>query len=164
MAEGELRDAAIAVPEENRADRREPPPRPDAGDASERARRLLEAIVRDEPDLARDFFFPLEAFREVKAMADPDSYWQRLFARYVSDIHALHAALPDLDRAEFERLEIVRRGGFVLPGEEANRLPYWAARHNRLHYRVDGQPRSLEVRVLITWGTRWYVTHLSEFH
>lgn len=154
------------VPPENalaRAD--DPPERPAAGEPEqERARRLFEAIVSDEPDLAQDFFFPEEAFRRVKGIADPDRYWERLFERYRGDIHALHGSLDDLDRAEFDRLEIVRRGGWVRPREEANALPYWAARHDRLHYRVDGEDRTLEVRVLITWGRRWYVTHLSEFH
>jgi hypothetical protein len=33
-----------------------------------------------------------------------------------------------------------------------------------LHYRVNGVQRAIEVRVLITWGARWYVIHLREFH
>jgi hypothetical protein len=156
-----LRD--VSVPPEN--ERASTPPRPPPSDAEqERARRLFLAIVRDEPALAQDFFFPREAFARVKAIAGADAYWQRLFARYFADIHALHEALPDLDRAEFDRLEIVRRGGWVVAGEEANALPYWAARHNLLHYRVGDEARTLEVRVVITWGQRWYITHLSEFH
>jgi hypothetical protein len=166
MRAGDAPPMPAPIPEENalgRAD--DPPPRPPADERTQaRARRLFEAVVRDDPRLAQDLFFPREAFRHVKGIADPDGYWQRLFARYQADVRALHAALPGLERAEFERLEVVRRGGWVRPGEEANRLPYWVARHNLLHYRIDGAPRSFEVRVLITWGDRWYVTHLSEFH
>jgi hypothetical protein len=155
----------VPIPPENARERADdPPPRPPPGDADGRARRLFEAIVHDDPARAADFFFPREAFSRVKAMREADAYWRRLFARYEADIHALHASTPDLARAEFVRLEIVRRGGWVLPGEEGNALPYHAARHNLLHYRVDGAERTLEVRVLITWGDRWYVTHLSEFH
>ncbi len=166
MDEGDPALADVPVPPENTATRAdEPPARPPAGDVEqERARRLFEAVVHDDPNRAQDFFFPKEAFRHVKAIADPDGYWDRLMRRYRDDIHALHESIADLDRAEFERLEVVRRGGWVRPREEGNALPYWAARHNRLHCRVGDEARTLEVRVLITWGSRWYVTHLSELH
>ncbi|MEZ4256499.1 MAG: hypothetical protein R3A78_12450 [Polyangiales bacterium] len=156
--------AAQAIPEENARDRIEPAARPDGAGAQEDGRRLFEAIVRDDPSLAATFFFPRDAFAHVKAIPDPDRYWQRLFARYEKDIHTLHAALPEGTTPAFERLEVVRRGGWVNVGDEGNALPYWAARHNVLHYTVNGKPQTLEVRVLITWGNRWYVTHLSEFH
>ncbi|HEY6882334.1 MAG TPA: hypothetical protein VI299_30090 [Polyangiales bacterium] len=137
-------------------------PRPDAAGAQPGARTLLEAIVRDDPSLAEAFFFPRDAFTQVKAMAKPERYWDKLHARFQADIHALHAQVPA--NAEFVRLELSRRGGYVKPGEEGNRLPYWAARHAWLHYRVGGQDQKLEVRVLITWQQRWYVIHLNEFH
>ncbi len=155
--------AAPPVPPHNRADLAEAPPRPPSGDADERARRLFDAIASDDPRRAADLFFPREAFLLVKRMSDPGAYWDRLFAHYERDVHALHDALPDLARATFDRLEIVPRGGWVAVGEEANALPYWVSRHSVLHYTVDGDPRSFEVRVLITWDDRWYVTHLSEF-
>jgi hypothetical protein len=101
---------------------------------------------------------------QVKAMAHPERYYDRLRARFTEDVHALHRATPDLAQATFERLELGRRGGWVAPGEEGNRLPYWAARHAVLRYRVGAARRQIEVRVLITWQDRWYVIHLSEFH
>ena len=141
-----------------------PPPRPPPGDAEARARLLFDAIVHDEPARAQAFFFPRDAFLQVKAIAHPERYYARLRSRFDADIHALHAKTPDLERATFERLELVTRGGFVRPGEEGNRLPYWASRHAWLHYRVGEAPRKIELRVLITWDERWYVIHLSEFH
>jgi hypothetical protein len=166
MDEGDAPLREMPVPPQNEAARSDdPPPRPAPGEAEdERGRRLFEAIVHDEPERASDFFFPREAFAVVKAIADPDGYWQRLYRRYTRDIHELHASLGDLSNAEYQRLEIIRRGGWVPIREEGNALPYWVARHNRLYYTVDGEERSLEVRVTITWGERWYITHLSEFH
>lgn len=155
--------APAAIPEHNRADLTEAPPRPPVGDAAERASRLFDAIVRDEPALAEDFFLPLDAFRLIKAMSDPDTLWNRIHRAYEEDIHELHASLPDLARATFVRLELSRRRSWVVLREETNRLPYWAQRHNRLVYAVDGEERSFEVRTLIAWDDRWYVTHLSEF-
>jgi hypothetical protein len=160
----EARAEAPAIPPENQAAGGAPPPRPDAASAQEVGRRIFDAIVHGDPALATEAFFPREAFLLVKAMPQPERYWARLAARFAADVRALHAATPDLARAAYVRLAFSGRGGWVRPGEEGNRLPYWAARHARLEYRVDGAPRSIEVRVLINWGVRWYVIHLSEFH
>lgn len=140
-------------------------PRPVLGDFEQRARALFDAIVRDQPTLAEPAFFPRDAFVRVKAMQNPGRYYDKLHARFIQDIHTLHRALgQDASHATYERFELVKRGGYVKPGEEGNHLPYWAARHNWLHYRVGKQLKKLEVRVVITWEDRWYVIHLSEFH
>jgi hypothetical protein len=151
------------IPPQNRADLTTPPPRPPVEAAQEPGRRLFAAIVADDPALATDVFFPRDAFLRVKAMAKPERYYDRLVRRFASDVHALHRALGGAQEPAFERLELTRRGGWVRVGEEGNRLPYWASRHARLHYRVGSERRSLEVRVLISWGDRWYVIHLSDF-
>jgi hypothetical protein len=164
-AEGDAPLRRVHVPPPNEAELAFAPlPPPPLGNADERAKRLLEAIVANDPRLAQDFFFPREAFVLVKAIADADGYWHRLMRRYQEDIAALHGelALPDGATVEYLRLELSRRGGWVRPGEEANALPYHAARHNTLRFLVNGEPRSIEVRVLITWGDRWFVTHLRE--
>lgn len=153
-----------AVPPHNAATLRTPPPRPGIGDAEEKARRLFEAIRRDDPESVLDFFLPREAFRLIKAIDNPDRRYDRLLAAYVEDIHELHRSLRGLDRAVYDRFELVRRGGWVTVGEEGNRLPYWVSRHSVMQYRVDGRPVRFEVRVLITWDDHWYVTHLNEFH
>ncbi|MFK7990547.1 MAG: hypothetical protein AB8I08_31285 [Sandaracinaceae bacterium] len=165
MDEGDPPLRAIEVPEANRPGQDPPPARPTPGDAEQdAARRLLAAIYADDPSLAQDFFFPREAFAQVKAIADPDGYWQRLYARFATDVHALHASLALESEPELVGLDIIRRGGWVPRGEEGNALPYWVSRHSQLRYRVAGEERQFEVRVLITWGDRWYITHLSEFH
>jgi len=157
-------DEPSTVPAHNRADQREAPPRPELGDAAAKASLLFDAIVNDDPGRAASFFFPRDAFLQVKAMAHPERYYDRLRARFDADVHALHASTPDLARAKFDHLELVARGGWVAVGDEGNRLPYWASRHSWLHYRVGDEARKIEVRVLITWDDHWYVIHLSEFH
>lgn len=160
-----VRAQEAAVPEHNSASLTAPPPRPPLGAAGEeRARRLFGAIVHDDPASADDFFLSREAFRLVKRVPSPDPLWERLHAAYVRDVHALHAATRDLERATFARLRFTGRRGWVGVGEEANRLPYWAQRHSLLEYTVGGETRSIEVRTMITWDDQWYVTHLSEFH
>lgn len=151
------------VPSENQPSQKVPPPRPSEDAAQAPAQLLFEALVHDDPARAEAAFFPRDAFVRVKAMQRPERYYERLKQRFATDVHALHRAHPDLAQAQLVKLELGRRGGWVRPGEEGNRLPYWAARHARLHYRVGATVRQIEVRVLISWGPRWYVIHLSEF-
>jgi hypothetical protein len=153
-----------AVPVHNRPDQTTPPPRPPASEVEGKIQRVFDAIVHDDPALAAASFFPRDAFLLVKDMRDPGKYYDQLRRRFDSDIHALHASVPGIARARFDRFELAQRGGFVPPHGEANLLPYWASRHSVLHYRLDGKPRTLEVRVLITWDDHWFVIHLSEFH
>lgn len=149
----------VEIPDENRANRTEAPPRPPPGDAVDRAQRLFEAIQRDDPQHAADFFFPQAPFRVLKGIADPDRYWRVLFRHYERDIHALHEELPE--GAVFDRFVMTRRGGWVERRQEANALPYWASRHDWVYYRVGERERRFEIRTLINWGPRWYVTHLT---
>jgi hypothetical protein len=139
-------------------------PRPAALDAEAQIRKLFVAIVQDKPELAAECFFPRDAFLLVKDMSDPGRYYDRLRRRFDADIHALHASLPGIERARFERFELAQRGGLVSQGEEGNRLPYWAARHSFLYFRLAGQLQRFEVRVLISWQGHWYLIHLNEFH
>jgi hypothetical protein len=162
-AEPALPPSTTEVPAHNRADLKEPPPRPPAADAAEKAKLLFEAIVADRPELADSVFFPRPAFLLVKDMRDPGKYYDRLKRRFVEDIHDLHRRIAGIANAKFERFELANRGGFVRVHEEGNRLPYWASRHSFIHYRTEGRAERLEVRVLITWDDRWYVIHLNEF-
>lgn len=142
----------------------EPPPRPPLGDLALRAAQLLDAIVHDDPARAANLFLPRDAFRLIKAVSEPDPLFDRLFRAYERDIHALHRTLPDIAQAKFVRVDLSHRRSFVRVREEANRLPYWAQRHNTLIYSANGHEQRVELRVLIAWNNHWYLTHLSEFH
>jgi hypothetical protein len=155
---------APAIPPHNRPDQPVPPPRPPANEVAGKIRAVFDAIVHDDPALAAQSFFPRDAFLLVKDIKDPGAYYDSLRRRFDSDIHALHASVPGIERAQYDRFELAQRGGYVPPHGEGNRLPYWASRHSVLYYRLDGQARHVEVRVLITWDDRWYVIHLNEFH
>ena len=67
--------------------------KPEASGAAFDARvaALWEAIVKDEPDRAMGFFFPVTAYEQVKAITNPASDWRRrLVAAYKRDVHAMH--------------------------------------------------------------------------
>lgn len=140
-----------------------PPPKPPLGDLDARANALLQAIIHDEPERATSLFLPREAFREIKAVRNPDALYDRLLRAYERDIHALHVSHPNMTHATFVRVQLSRRRSYVLKGEEGNLLPYWAQRHNSLIYKLNNQEHTLELRVLIAWNNQWYITHLSEF-
>lgn len=142
------------------------PPRPAMGDATDRARVLFQAILNDTPDTAADFYLPQDAFAQIKGISDPDSLWRRIRAAYTQDIHNLHAqlaAMPGGSSAEFVRLRFTGHRAWVRVREESNRLPYWAQRHSFLVFRIGRRNVEFEVRTMIAWNERWYITHLSEF-
>lgn len=142
----------------------EPPPRPGADGAQERARQLFDAIKADDPEAGLVFFMTREVFRQIKGVSDPDRFYDRMLRLFHRDVHALHAELgEDAATAEFDRLELSRRRGWVEVRQESNRLPYWAQRHNWLYYRVGDEERRFEVRTMNAWDDEWYITHLSEF-
>lgn len=152
------------VPAHNAPDLTEPAPRPSASEVDPRATAFLAAVAADDAEAALVFFLPRDAFRLIKGVTDPDRFFDRLVRMFRADVHALHAAHPELARARYLRVELSRRRAWVLPRQEANRLPYWSVRHSRLVYTVDDQERSIELRTLITWDDHWYLTHLGELH
>ncbi len=125
---------------------------------------LWNAIVRDDPTLAMPFFFPKDAYQQVKAISDPASdYQHRLIANYEQDIHSLHAQLgANAAAVHFDGIDLpAAQAVLVQPGEESNKLPYWRVYGTVLRYTVGGVPGTLAVTSLISWRGEWYVVHLG---
>lgn len=145
-------------PVENRVGTAPPRPRFDE-EFDARLQRLWTAILADDPALATEVFFPQLAFRRVKAASAPDRIHRRLVREFEEDIHHLHQQVPaNAVLVGFRP----RRCSWTRRGEEANALPYWSCRHNHIRYRVGERERRVELRTLINWGPRWYVTHLAQ--
>jgi hypothetical protein len=131
-----------------------------------RSSTLWEAIVRDEPDRAMPFFFPVTAYEQVKAIPSPASDWRRrLVTAFKRDVHGLNKRLGDkAAAAKLVRLDVPNdRARWVEPNEESNRLGYWRVYGTRIIYQFDGKERSLEISSLISWRGEWYVVHLTGF-
>jgi hypothetical protein len=142
--------------------------KPEASGAAFDARiaALWEGIVKDDPDRAMPFFFPVTAYEQVKAITNASSDWRRrLVAAYKRDVHALHKRLGDhASDAKLLRADVPQdRARWVEPNEESNKLGYYRVYGTRLVYEIDGKERSLEVTSLISWRGEWYVVHLSGF-
>jgi hypothetical protein len=131
-----------------------------------RVKALWEAIVEDNPELALSFFFPVQAYEQVKAIPNPASDWRhRLVAAFKRDIHALHTRVVEGGATPtFHSFEVPQeRARWVEPNEESNKVGYYRVYGTRLIYDAGGKPRTLDVTSLISWRGEWYVVHLSGF-
>ena len=139
-------------------------PEPSGGAFDARIRALFDGIARDDVAHAMPFFFPLPAYGQVKAIANPAADWKaRLVAHYARDIHALHAKLgPNAAHARFLGADVpMDRARWVEPGEEYNRIGYYRVYGTKLRGEVDGAPVSIDVTSLISWRGEWFVVHLT---
>ncbi len=130
-------------------------------DLTSQARHLFEAIQADDPGKADDFFFPRAPFIPLKDVGNPGHYWDYLHRAYVKDIHDLHQRHQQtLKDGEFLSFELGSTPGWVKPGEEANKIGYFRTFTSHLRYRAAGALHSIDVKVIISWDHRWYITHL----
>jgi hypothetical protein len=168
VASGALADASSDLAPSGEADGKLPQthsrPDPDSPAFQARAKALFDAIARDDVDHAMPSFFPLTAYAQVKAIANPAADWHgRLVAHYARDIHALHATLgPHAASARFVSADVpMERARWVDPGEEYNRIGYFRVFGTKLRGDLDGQPVAFDVYSLISWRGEWYCVHLS---
>jgi hypothetical protein len=141
--------------------------RPRLGPAFEaRAAALWDAIVKDDPDRALPAFFPVSAYKQVKAIPSPESDWKRrLVAAFTRDIHKLHERLGrQAASARLLELEVAtERARWVEPGEESNKIGYWRVFGSKLRDETDRGAAALDISSLISWRGEWYVVHLASF-
>jgi hypothetical protein len=125
---------------------------------------LWAGIVSGRPDLAMPSFFPVVAYQQVKAMANPAADWQnRLVAEFRQDVIAAHHLVGDQARqAELIRVLVPDQDAdWINPGVCANGVGYWHVANARMVYRVDGRIMSFGLSTLISWRGHWYVVHLG---
>jgi hypothetical protein len=125
---------------------------------------LWAAIASGRPDLGLPAFFPLVAYEQVKAIADPAADWHnRLVGEFREDVLAAHALLDGRGRdSTLVRVVVPEsESDWIGPGVCDNGVGYWHVNNSRLVYRVGSQERSIGISTLISWRGRWYVVHLG---
>jgi len=125
---------------------------------------LWTAVVTGQPETAAQAFFPLSAYKQVKAIADPAADWNaRLFGDFRLDVGAAHRLLgPGADRARLVRVIVPSAdAAWINPGVCYNAVGYWHVGGARLVYQQDGQLRSIGIASLISWRGQWYVVHFG---
>ncbi len=132
-----------------------------------RMKRLADAILTGDAGKARDTFFPLVAYAQVKDVQKPErDYRYRLMAHFERDVREYRKALGrDAERAEFLGVSVPEaRAEWMKPGKEGNRLGYYRVLRSRLRFRMpSGKEQSLELTSMISWRGEWYVVHLHGF-
>lgn len=132
----------------------------------DRMKRLWEAIVKNDPELVRDFFFPVEAYAQVKAIKKPERDWKyRLWKNFKRDIKKYHKRLGKFrDGAKYDSLEVRTKPGWMKPGKEGNLIGYWRVTRSFIHYENhEGKKRRFDLTSMISWRGHWYVVHLHGF-
>jgi hypothetical protein len=128
---------------------------------------LARAIVRDDADLATPVFFPVIAYRQVKAIADPQRDWRlRLWAAFTRDIHEYrHRLGKNGAEAHLSRIDVPQdRARWMKPGSEGNKVGYFRVLRSQMRFGLPaGREQSLEVTSMISWRGEWYVVHLNGF-
>jgi hypothetical protein len=125
---------------------------------------LWAAVVADRPSFGIDAFFPLTAYQQVKAIADPTADWHnRLFADFRIDVVAAHQLLgPSARTARLVQVIVPSaQASWIVPGVCDNGVGYWHVAGARVVYREQGQLRSFGIASLISWRGRWYVVHFG---
>jgi len=139
------------------------PPAP-VDELQARAKKLFEAIQKDEPEIAMAMFFPREPFVGLKDVKDPSAYWDKLVKEYKAHIHSYHKKLgKKAAEAEFESFELnPKTQVYVAPKKEFNKTGYNKVTKSKLHYKVKGKSKTLDVATMIDHESKWYVTHLKQ--
>jgi hypothetical protein len=119
------------------------------------------AVTTGNPRFARPGFFPLAAYKQVKAIPYPVPDWQdRLWHDFVLDVRAAHRLVGS--GAHLDRVVVPSKyAAWVYPGACANKIGYWHVPGARVVYRAHGQERSFGIASLISWRGVWYVVHLG---
>jgi hypothetical protein len=129
---------------------------------------LWAAVVTGRASLAAQSFFPLAAYTQVKAIADPAADWRsRLFGDFRLDVAAAHHLLGrGARRDSLVRIVVpAAEAAWIAPGVCYNAVGYWHVGGARLvylqHGRHHSQLRSIGIASLISWRGRWYVVHFG---
>jgi hypothetical protein len=121
------------------------------------------AVTTGKADYAKPAFFPVMAYEQVKAIADPAQDWQnRLWDEFALDVAAVRPLIGQHARL----LKVVvpmQYAIWVPPGACYNSIGYWHVPGPRVVYERDGVTRSFGITSLISWRGDWYVVHLGAY-
>jgi hypothetical protein len=122
---------------------------------------LWAAVLTGRARLAVQAFFPLAAYKQVKAIYDPAADWHnRLLTDFRLDVAAAHHVVGR--RARLVRVIVPSaQAAWIDPGACFNSVGYWHVCGARMAFRQHGQLRSIGIASLISWRGRWYVVHFG---
>jgi hypothetical protein len=126
-----------------------------------RAKHLLEAIAKDDGELAGDIVFPRDAYLVVKDVPDPGKHWDtKVLAAFRSQVHQLHHHTKGVERAVFMGFELGQPATEAMPKKKDLKRMLWRSKRSRLAFTIDGKPSHFDVVEMTGWRGAWYVTKL----
>ena len=126
-----------------------------------RAKHLLEAIQKDDGELAGDIVFPRDAYLQVKDVPDPGKNWDtKVLAAFRKEVHALHHHTKGVERAVFTGFEVGQPTSEAMPKKKDLKRMLWRSKRSRLAFTIDGKPSHFDVVEMTGWRGAWYVTKL----
>jgi hypothetical protein len=119
------------------------------------------AVTTGNPRFGLPGFFPVAAYKQVKAEPYPAADWQdRLWYDFGLDVRAAHRLVDS--GARLDRIIVPKAyAAWVYPGACHNSIGYWHVPGARVVYRERGKERSFGISALISWRGVWYVVHLG---
>ena len=125
-----------------------------------RARHLLEAIQKDDADLAVDIVFPRDGWLSVRDTSNGGKEWdRRVSLPFRRTIHRL-SHHHDLENAEFLSIELGKATVQATPRRHGWKKSVWLSSGSRITFVVGGHTKSLSIRQMTAWRGAWYVTQL----
>jgi len=158
---GDAATAGVAAPIVEAGPPDEAIPPSSSEELTERARHLLEAIAKDQPDLATDILFPRDAWLAAHDAVDPGKDWEAHVATpFRKAVRAQSRRHHGLDRAQFASLELGHTLAQATLHRHGWKKPLWVVRGSRLSFVVDGRTHTLPIHEMTAWRGAWYVTRL----
>jgi hypothetical protein len=119
------------------------------------------AVTTGDPEYARPAFFPVNAYKQVKAIANPESDWEtRLWHYFTLDVAAAHQVVKP--GAKLTRVDVpTQYATWIPPGACYNSIGYWHVPGSRVVYTQGGETRSFGIASFISWRGDWYAVHFG---
>ena len=119
------------------------------------------AVTTGNPRFGLPAFFPVAAYKQVKAIPYPAADWQdRLWYDFTLDVRAAHGLMDP--GARLVRVIVpAADAAWIYPGACYNSAGYWHVGGARVVYQQHGQERSFGIASLISWRGVWYVVHFG---
>lgn len=156
------RPTPTATPDPGRLPQTEASPSATTPAFDARMREFWAGVTSGTTAKALPAFFPLTAYQQVKALADPAADWRgRLVALYDLDLGAAHSHVGA--GARLEGVDVPAGAAtWVQPGQEYNKIGYWRVYGTRVRYRTAaGTAGSFGIYSLISWRGQWYIVHFG---
>jgi hypothetical protein len=120
------------------------------------------SVTTGTAGFARPAFFPVAAYKQVKAIAYPEGDWtSRLWYDYALDAKKAHQLVGS--GARLVTVIVPKSYAVWVPVNACyNKVGYWHVPGARVVYRdKEGKVRSFGIASLISWRGVWYVIHFG---